>query len=286
MNMKKRKIILWILVISIIVVGVFIYRRPDIRFIIKNTWEMLGEESDFHEIPIDEKDLQSVSIGSVKDDQADIVYNNSLVLVNKDHPISEGIVPNIVDYKDTDVKMDESVADAYGELSEAVKSQVGKNLYIMDSYRSEEEQESLYSEDKNTATTPGSSEHEIGLALDVYVKFFAGEGFIKSEAGQFVYENCWKYGFIVRYPPFKKRITGMKFEPWHIRYVGLPHSEIIYKKGLTLEEYIQSLEIGKFYKSGEYIISRQKGEEFLFPNNVKKIVISPDNMGNYIITGR
>ncbi|HHW71022.1 MAG TPA: M15 family metallopeptidase [Clostridiales bacterium] len=286
--MQKRKIILWILVIVIIVAGVLICRRPDIRFIIKNTWSRLEEESDFREISIDEKnkDLQSIYIGSVKDNQADIIYNNSLALVNKDYPISEDIVSNIVNYKETDIKMDESVVDAFGELSEAVKKQVGENLYIRDSYRSKEEQESLHIRDKNKAAIPGSSEHEIGLALDVYIEFFAGDGFIKSDAGQFVNENCWRYGFIVRYPLFKKRITGIKFEPWHIRYVGLPHSEIIYKKGLTLEEYIQSLEIGKFYSSGEYIISRQKGEKILFLGDLKEVVISPDNMGNYIITGK
>src|SRR5690606_21461888 len=184
--MQKRKFILWILVIVIIVAGVLICRRPDIRFIIKNTWSRLEEESDFREISIDEKnkDLQSIYIGSVKDNQADIIYNNSLDLVNKDYPISEDIVSNIVNYKETDIKMDESVVDAFGELSEAVKKQVGENLYIRDSYRSKEEQESLHIRDKNKAAIPGSSEHEIGLALDVYIEFFAGDGFIKSDAGQ------------------------------------------------------------------------------------------------------
>ena len=128
------------------------------------------------------------------------------------------------------------------------------------------------------------SEHH-GLVLDVYVNGYAGSGFLKSEAGQYVNKNSWKYGFIIRYPLFKKHITGIRFEPWHIRYVGLPHSEIIYKEGLTLEEYISSLEVGNYYKYKNYYISRQEGDNLLIPYNLKEIVVSPDNTGCYIITG-
>lgn len=95
-----------------------------------------------------------------------------------------------------------------------------------------------------------------------------------------------KYGFIIRYPLFKKHITGIRFEPWHIRYVGLPHSEIIYKERLTLEEYIESLEVGRYYRFKNYYISRQQGEKLLIPSNLTDVVVSPDNTGFYIITGR
>lgn len=162
---------------------------------------------------------------------------------------------------------------------------VGDNLFVMSHYRNEQEQKYLYEEDNNTAALPGASEHQTGLALDVYVKGYAGSGFLKSEAGQYVNKNSWKYGFIIRYPLFKKHITGIRFEPWHIRFVGLPHSEIIYKEGLTLEEYISSLGVGNFYKYKNYYISRQEGDKLLIPYHLKEVMLSPDNTGCYIITG-
>lgn len=99
--------------------------------------------------------------------------------------------------------------------------------------------------------------------------------------------NCWKYGFIIRYPSFGKDETGVKFEPWHIRYVGEPHAKIIYNNHLTLEEYIHSLENGVWYEVDNYLISRQEVNEngmISLPDNYSNLVISPDNTGSYIIT--
>ena len=118
-----------------------------------------------------------------------------------------------------------------------------------------------------------------------WLKFFPGKSFLKSPGGQFVNANSWQYGFIIRYPIDKKLITGIPFEPWHIRYVGKPHAEIIYKENLTLEEYIESLDIDKFYKFNDYVISRQKTDILTFPRDLIDIVVSADNKGNFIITG-
>ena len=79
----------------------------------------------------------------------------------------------------------------------------------------------------------------------------------------------------------------MKYEPWHIRYVGEPHAKIIYNNHLTLEEYIQSLENGVWYEVDNYLISRQAVNEngmLSLPDNYLSAVISPDNTGSYIIT--
>jgi hypothetical protein len=184
------------------------------------------------------------------------------------------------------VAFDQELAESYAKLSADVKRHLDEDLFVMSHYRTEEEQKNLYEKDKKTAALPGASEHQTGLALDVYVRNYAGSGFLKSEVGQFINKECWKCGFIIRYPPFKKHITGVRFEPWHIRYVGLPHAEIIYKEGLTLEEYICSLEVGSYYKFNNYYISRQDADSLLFPDILKDIVISPDNTGCYIITGK
>ena len=80
------------------------------------------------------------------------------------------------------------------------------------------------------------------------MKNYAGESFIKSESGQFINENCGDYGFIIRYPIFGEKKTGIPYEPWHLRYVGYPHSRIINQSKITFEEYIDFFETGKFYK--------------------------------------
>lgn len=121
----------------------------------------------------------------------------------------------------------------------------------------------------------------------MYVPYYASYGFLKTEAGRFVNSECSEYGFIIRYPSYGKSKTGVKFEPWHIRYVGEPHAKVIYNNHMTLEEYIASLEIGIWYEAQGYLISRQtlSGDGTLaLPSGYARAVISPDNTGYYIIT--
>ena len=157
-----------------------------------------------------------------------VTFDQSLMLINTDYPLSESFIPDIAEYKDTDVYMSRCMLDAYASLSAAVSEKHGMKLYVSSDLRTYDEQEKLYEEDPNTATLPGASEHQSGLALDVYVARFAGDGFIKSAAGRFVNSNCHEYGFIIRYPSYGEDMTGIRFEPWHIRYVGQPHASIIY----------------------------------------------------------
>ena len=82
---------------------------------------------------------------------------------------------------------------------------------------------------------PGTSEHELGLALDIIDEYNADS----TKLWQWLRENCWKYGFILRYPADKVEITGIDYEPWHFRYVGVPTAEEIMKDGLCLEEYLE-----------------------------------------------
>ena len=91
---------------------------------------------------------------------------------------------------------------------------------------------------------------------------------------------------MIRYGEGKTDITGVGYEPWHIRYVGFPHAEIMYKNDLCLEEYLDSLEIGQYYQYDDYVISRQSGPTLHVPEELENVIISPDNMGNYVITGQ
>ena len=92
------------------------------------------------------------------------------------------------------------------------------------------------------------------------------------------------YGFIVRYPSYGEKQTGIPYEPWHLRYVGLPHSQIIMDEYLTLEEYIDLLKLGSFYQYGSYLISHQNGRVIDAPSGWKHVTVSEDNLGGYLFT--
>ncbi len=90
---------------------------------------------------------------------------------------------------------------------------------------------------------PGTSEHELGLALDIVDINYQNltEKQETMPAQQWLMENSWKYGFILRYPNEKSEITGIIYEPWHYRYVGTELAKEIHDSGLCLEEYLQQL---------------------------------------------
>ena len=90
---------------------------------------------------------------------------------------------------------------------------------------------------KKWVAEPGTSEHQIGIAVDINADRYAASSYLFS----WLKKNSYKYGFIQRYPPEKDSITGISYEPWHYRYVGKKAAEDIYKKGLCLEEYIQMI---------------------------------------------
>lgn len=284
---KKDRILIIIAVISIVVTFILCL------FHIKPDWKYMFVQavtSPMHSAGIVLKDIKDLQTMSIKISNAKAYENidtdQSLMLVNKNNTIPENFTPDLMDYTE-DVKINRCMAEAFQKLSDDVLKQFGEDLYIMSGYRTAEEQQELFdSQGDSIAESPGSSEHQTGLALDVYVNNYAGSAFLKSEIGRFVNDHCWEYGFIIRYPMLKKDITGIDFEPWHIRYVGMPHSEIIYKSGITLEEYSTLFKDGKLYEYGDYIISRQTGAELTIPKNFKSCTVSDDNTGSCYVTIR
>jgi len=89
---------------------------------------------------------------------------------------------------------------------------------------------------------PGTSEHQTGLCCDMHNLGAADVAFANKAAYAWLKENCWKFGFIIRFPEGKEEITGISFEPWHYRYVGRYHAKAIYDSGLCLEEYLASIQ--------------------------------------------
>lgn len=90
---------------------------------------------------------------------------------------------------------------------------------------------------------PGTSEHQLGLAVDIVDSrsYSLTDYQATLPAQKWLMEHCWEFGFILRYPDDKTNVTGIIYEPWHYRYVGLELAKELYDAGLTLEEYIQGL---------------------------------------------
>jgi D-alanyl-D-alanine carboxypeptidase len=95
----------------------------------------------------------------------------------------------------------------------------------------------------------GTSEHQTGLCMDLVdltrgdVENYSDTGcFTDRDTYEWLLENSWKFGYVLRYPEGKEDITGYSFESWHYRYVGRYHAERIYRSGLTLDEYVKTLD--------------------------------------------
>lgn len=143
-------------------------------------------------------------------------------------------------------KAKEETVNAYYELWNAAKNELGVNLMVSSSYRDFNTQTNRYAEFKRVSleyadtfcARPGHSEHQTGMALDIVsTRNSTRAKFIQSEEYEWLKNNAHKYGFIIRYPEDKFYITGFKNEENHIRYVGTTVAEKIYNENLTLEEY-------------------------------------------------
>lgn len=284
--MRKKRILIFVagcFVLILAAAAVFLCLNPQYPFIAGEFIGVRCKKTEFTAVL--PEGLYKKSIGELADDDR-VRFDQSLMLVNTDHMLGDNFVPEIGSYGDSGVQMNVCMMQSYAALSSAVNEKTGERLLVSSDYRTYEQQVEEYDKDPTVATKPGASEHQTGLALDVYVPYFASYGFIKNEAGRFVDSECWKYGFIIRYPVYGEKETGIVFEPWHIRYVGEPHAGIIYNNHLTLEGYIDLLEDGTWYSSDGYMISRQTPSDstLVLPADFREAVISPDNTGGYIIT--
>ncbi len=146
-------------------------------------------------------------------------------------------------------------------------------------FKEYKKQTKLYKEMGSNRTLPaGYSEHNLGLSLDVGST--QGKMAVAPE-GEWIAENAWKYGFTLRYPEDKTDITGIMNEPWHIRYVSLPHSAIMKEKNFVLEEYLDYLKEQKHISA---TVNGQKYEVFYYPVNENTTITVPANL-RYEVSG-
>lgn len=186
-----------------------------------------------------------------------------LLLVNSENKISEDY--NIeLEKIETNQYVDMRIAkNLRNMLNDARK--LGLDPIICSSYRTMEKQTELYNKKvkeyikrgygnkkaKEIAAKwvamPGTSEHQTGLAVDIVSKKYQmlNEKQADTKTQQWLMENCYDYGFILRYPREKNNITKITYEPWHYRYVGIENAKEIKEKNLCLEEYIQYLKNGR-----------------------------------------
>ena len=229
------------------------------------------------------------------------IYKGDLLLVNKNYSVKKDSVrSDIINVAqnselvrgygvlDRNIRLSKDIVKKFLNVIDAAGKENVNHFLISSGYRDFQEQRQLYEEMGSDYALPaGYSEHNLGLSLDVGSTQTKME---KAPEGKWIEENVWKHGFVLRYPKNKSNITGIQYEPWHIRYVGLPHSAIMQEKKFTLEEYLDFLkgkkEIstnveGKEYKVSYYKVSNNT--TINVPIN-QHYEISGNNMDGVIVT--
>ncbi|MBQ6212013.1 MAG: D-alanyl-D-alanine carboxypeptidase family protein [Ruminococcus sp.] len=163
-----------------------------------------------------------------------ITYVNGILIANKTYSLPKNYNPGKI-LPDAQAAFNTMQADA---------KKAGLSLSICSGFRSYDYQNQLYNgyvarDGKAAADTysarAGHSEHQTGLAMDIN---YASSAFTNTPEAKWLAANCYKYGFILRYPKGKENITGYMYESWHVRYLGRQLAKEVYDSGLTLEEFL------------------------------------------------
>ena len=177
-----------------------------------------------------------------------------LFLANREYTVSEAYEPTDLDMSDVPGqvrRMRREAAEALREMFTVCKEETGLQLLSISGYRSYARQEGIYKRKLRTVkgnvakaqeyvAPPGASEHQLGLAMDLGQKhkIHLEVSFGETEGGKWCRENCWRFGFILRYDEPWEEITGYKYEPWHFRYVGREYAREIHEANIPLETWL------------------------------------------------
>lgn len=185
---------------------------------------------------------------------ADDITQGPLVLINHDHEVDDRAVPEDLltlskhpkllkgfTISDDSIQVARDMLASFQVMVDDAKKDDVTHFVINSSYRSKAVQAELYeTKGADIALPAGASEHNLGLSMDIGSSLGLMEN---AEEGKWLAKNAAKYGFILRYPEDKTDITGIQYEAWHFRYVGLPHSLIMQQHDWVLEEYIDYLKM-------------------------------------------
>lgn len=274
----RRNIVIGLIVLAIIGMGLFLYSR------FSSTTDTATPKTVNKPAKVSEdikpKTIQinlpgADSINAIVEDYDD--PSSLWVVVSKDHPLSrQDYRPDdLVFLKDdsrTDKSQDErslreiAVSDYHAMMTEAKK--LGYDLMIGSGFRSYNLQKLYYTNyvaksgeaaANKYSAKPGQSEHQTGLVADVAprsMECYISVCFGDMAAGKWIANNSYKYGFIVRYPADKTEITKYQYEPWHLRYVGVPLAKALHQSKLTLDEAYPYLQTARdeLIKSGKIMV--------------------------------
>ena len=177
-----------------------------------------------------------------------------LFLVNRQYMVSDAFEPSDLVEAQVPGQVREMRAEAAAALEEmyaACLEETGAQLISVSGYRSYSKQDKLFRAKlqrvnnkvelaQEYVAPPGASEHHLGLAMDIgqQSKPTLNEKFAETEGGIWARENCWRFGFILRYGEEWEDITGYKYEPWHFRYVGKELAKEIHDAGVPFETWL------------------------------------------------
>ncbi len=206
--------------------------------------------------------IDAMSGMAVREDAVEVFAHTDwrLLLVNRWNPIADY-------YNFEKTNYNGMIIDAriYNDLAKmlAAGQREGCSFVVCSAFRSVERQKERYVENITrymkrgysfedactvtgyTLAFPGQSEHHTGLAVDIVAKTYQSlnEGYAATKEAKWLAEHAHEYGFIVRYPRGKSEITGIEYEPWHFRYVGLEAATEMWQKGICLEEYLEQISV-------------------------------------------
>ena len=184
-------------------------------------------------------------------------FDEYIILANRQHLLSSDYKPgdlvNTTCKKSSDAgtpELRQAASDAINAMFDAAQ-QDGYTLYLKSAYRTYQTQKTMYNNrldklgrDDGLVSYPGASDHQTGLGVDILnyewtKKDGMNKEFAKTKEAQWMEAHCAEFGFILRYMADKEEITGIKFEPWHFRYVGREAAAYIMENHLSLEEFTE-----------------------------------------------
>ncbi len=241
------------------------------------------------------------------------VHTGELILVNNwnfYHFPDQAELTNIYENKSdsyivarTDTVIAPAAMEALNALLDAFRQQGGsKSVNVVAGYRTEEFQQHLFDQSvernglehaQKYVAQPGGSEHHTGYAVDFSILNRDGSSAEYDGSGEYAWinENCHNYGYIVRYETGKEELTGIWDEPWHFRYLGIPHATKAAELGLCMEEYMDWLKGYTFggehltisCAAGEYEVWYTQGTQVYLPES-GEYTVSGNNVDGIIVT--
>ncbi|MBQ8495913.1 MAG: M15 family metallopeptidase [Clostridia bacterium] len=167
-------------------------------------------------------------------------------------------------------------------------------VFITSGYRTLEKQTELYNKrtEENYVAVPGHSEHHTGYAVDIQV-FTSNQKtvLLRDNEQEWMEAHCAEFGFIIRYDGSKFELTGILDEPWHYRYVGVPHATYMMESGLCMEEYLKLLRDSHNGTKDEPLTITANDTEYLVyylpasEGTTTDLIVPPETVGSYTVSG-